>query len=113
MSSSDAGNRRGLRDRPLGRVLILVALLVVAAVVSRSCAGSDPTLSKDDAIAAARKVLVFEADSVQVRFVRQGLPPRPYWYVSFYDGKPIAPTRQQLVKVDAETGAIVDDGLRN
>lgn len=113
MPSSTAGARRGLRDHPLGRVVILVALLLVAAIVARSCTGSNTNVSKDEAIEIAREVLVFEPDGVQVRFVRQGVPTQGFWYVSFYNGTARAPTIVQLVKIDADTGEIVDDGLKD
>jgi hypothetical protein len=94
-------------------VLLLVTVLVVAGVSARSCANSNPELTKDQAVEIARGVLIFDAEHFQVRFVRQGLPTQGYWYVSFYDGSERAPTRVQLVQVDAETGEIVDDGLRD
>jgi hypothetical protein len=113
MSSPNAGARRGLRDHPLGRVLILVTLLVVAGVVARSCTGSDTNVSKDEAIEIAREVLIFDAESVQVRFVRQGIPTQGFWYVSFYNGSARAPTIVQLVKIDADSGDVLDDGLKD
>jgi len=113
MSSSDAGARRGLRDHPLGRVLILVTLLVVAALVARSCTGSENNLTKDEAVEIAREVLIFDAESEQVRFVRQGVPTQGFWYVSFYNGSARAPTLVQLVKIDAASGDIIDDGLKD
>ncbi len=113
MPSSDADSRRGLRDHPLGRVLILVAVLLAAAVVARSCSGGDANLTKEEAVEIARTVLIFDAESVQVRFLRQGVSSRAYWLVSFYDGEARDPIRYQLVRVDAETGEITDDGLRD
>ncbi len=113
MSSSNAGARRGLRDHPLGRVLILVTLLVVAGVVARSCTGSENNVTKDEAIEIAREVLIFDAENVQVRFVRQGIPTQGFWYVSFYNGSAQAPTLVQLVKIDGVSGDIIDDGLKD
>lgn len=113
MPSSDADSRRGLRDHPLGRVAILLVVLVLAAVVARSCSGGEADISKERAVEIAREVLIFDAESVQVRFLRQGVNSTAYWLVSFYDGDPRNPTRYQLVRVNAETGEITDDGLRD
>jgi hypothetical protein len=102
---------RDLRDRPVGRIAILVAVLAVALVASRSCAGGEEKVTKEDAVATARAAAVFEPDDLQVRFLRKGLPSRPYWIVSMYQGTFREPTRVQVVTVDAITGEIADDGL--
>lgn len=107
---SPAGSKRGLRDRPLGRVLILVAVLVVAGLAARSCAQSGRNVSPDEAIEAARQVALFEPDDVQVRFFRRGVPSEPFWGVSMYQGTATRPTLVQVVIVDAKTGDVVDDG---
>ena len=101
-----------LRDRPLGRVLMLVLVLGAAALAARSCADTTPDVSKEAAIESAREIAAFEPESVQVRFVRRGVPSRGYWAVSLYQGPARQPTRVQLVVVDANTGDVVDDGLQ-
>lgn len=111
MSSSDATAKRTLRDRPLGRALILAVVLGVALLATRSCA-TDGDVSADQAIEIAQGVQAFEPDDIQVRFFRQGVPKSvPLWAVSLYQGTPTSPTRVQVVVVDARTGDIVDDGL--
>lgn len=115
MSSPDIAStakRKDLRDRPLGRIAILFAVLAFAVLASRSCAGGDQEVAKDDAVETARSVVLFEPDDVQVRFLRRGLPSRPYWIVSMYKGTYRNPTVVQVVIVDAATGEITDDGIR-
>jgi hypothetical protein len=88
-----------------------VVVLALAGVAARSCGGAgQSSLSKEDAVDAARTVLVFDDDGVQVRYLNQGIPPRGTWIVSFYTGSAREPTVAQTVLVDAETGEIVDDG---
>ena len=109
--ASEAPPPRSLRDRPLGRILMLGLVLLVALFAGRSCANGAPDISKEEAIEIARGVGTFEPDAIQVRFLRQGAP-RSFgiWAVSMYQGEAINPTRVQLVSVDAETGAVLDDG---
>lgn len=103
--------RRDLRDGLAGRVAILAVVLVIALVSARACGGSGTeALTQAEAVEAAREVLVFEPDGVQVRYVNQGIPPRGTWIVSFHDGPATAPTTVQTVLVDGETGEITDDG---
>jgi hypothetical protein len=87
---------------------VLLAVLLAAFAVSRGCGAAGRNVSSDDAVAIARKSTSFEPDKVQVRFVQQGIPPRPLWAVSLYDvdarGRP---SRVQVVLVDASSGQIV------
>lgn len=107
--SSAGTGKRGLRDHPLGRLLLLGLVLFAAVLVARGC-GSGAAITKDEAIAKAKPVVIFEYESVQVRYVQRGLPTRGFWAVSFYTGKPTNPTTAQVVMVDAKTGEITDDG---
>jgi hypothetical protein len=79
-------------------------------VSARACGGGDDALTQDEAVEAARAVLVFEPDGVLVRYVNRGLPPRGTWIVSFHNGPSQQPTAVQTVLVDGETGEITDDG---
>jgi len=112
--TDDAPERptRPLRDRPLGRILMLILVLGAAALAARSCADSSPDVSKEAAIESAREIAAFEPEHVQVRFIRRGVPSHGYWAVSLYQGPAQQPTRVQLVVVDANTGDVVDDGLQ-
>jgi hypothetical protein len=86
MPSTTAGssNARGLRDRPLGRVAILVVVLLAAFLVSRSCGSTDPDIGQERAIAIARGELTFQPECVQVRFLRRGLRSEGFWAVSLW-----------------------------
>jgi hypothetical protein len=82
--SSGARGPSALRDRPLGRVAILAAVLLAAFLVSRSCGSSDPDISQERAIQIASGELNFEPECVQVRFLRRGLRSEPFWAVSLW-----------------------------
>jgi len=102
--------KRGtLRDRPLGRILILAVVLGAAVLAARSCADNNPDISQERAVAIALSVATFVPDDHQVRFLRRGIPSQGVWVVSLYQGDPRQPTRVQLVVIDSETGEIVDD----
>ena len=99
---------RDLRDSWLFRVAAVVALLLVALLVSRGCAASDRQVSQERAISIARGATSFEPDKVQIRLVQRGIPPRAVWAVSLYNvGPGDVPTRVNVVLVDGRTGAIV------
>ena len=109
MQQSAEPKPRGLRDRALGRVLMLGVVLVLAFAVTKGC-GSDGSLDADDAKRVAQSVQTFEPDQVQVRFFRRGVNSTPLWAVSLYQGTAKRPTRVQVVVVNATTGEIVEDG---
>lgn len=107
-SSPSPRAARDLRDSWIFRVAAIVVVLLVAAVVARGCGSAGRNVTSDEAVEIARESTTFEPDKVQVRFVQQGVPPRPLWAVSLYDvdarGRP---TEVHLVIVDAESGTIV------
>ena len=87
----------------------IATLLLVALLVSRSCAAADRKVSQERAISIARAATPFEPDRVQIRLVQRGIPPRAVWAVSLYDVTADgAPTRVNVVLVDGRTGEIVD-----
>ena len=99
---------RTLREGALGKALLLVAVLVAAFLVSRSCGSSEGAITKDEAVEIARREVDYEPDGVQVRNVPEGIRPRRVWAVSLYTGTFRAPTRLTVVEVDAETGQVRD-----
>jgi hypothetical protein len=107
MPSIDAVQRPALRDRPLGKALALLAVLVLAFFVARSCGSSQGEISKEEAIEIARERISFEPDGIQVRNVAQGVPQRRIWAVSLYTGRPARPERTTLVQIDSETGQVL------
>jgi hypothetical protein len=126
MSSTDAGTpaagngqppaepapRRDLRDSRWGKVALLLAVLFLAFLVSRSCANQSQEITQDEAVELAKEHAAFEpcAEEIcqQVRFLQQGIPPRPYWAVvlSEHIDAQGRPTRVQSFLVNAQTGAV-------
>jgi hypothetical protein len=108
-SSSDAGSGRGLRDRPLGKVALLLAVLLLAFLASRSCASRETEISRDEAVEIARGEIDFEPDRVAVRFVPRGVQSRPSWAVSLSteDAEGVL-ERVTVVVVDGQTGDVAE-----
>jgi hypothetical protein len=103
---TDAGTGRGLRDRPLARIAILIALLLVALLVARTCGSTQPDVSADEAEQIAREEIDFDAPNVQIRNVPRGFERRA-WIVDLYTGTPTAPGRCRQVEIDAESGEVI------
>ena len=106
---TDAGSGRGLRDRPLGKVLLLLAVLLLAFLASRSCASRETEISQDEAVEIARGEVDFEPDRVSVRFLPRGVESRPTWAVSLStENAEGALDRVTVVVVDGRTGAVAE-----
>lgn len=104
---TDAGTARGLRDRPLGKVAIVLAVLVAAFIVSKSCGAVGDEISQEQAVAIAKQEIDYEPERVMVRLLKQGLKSRPYWAVSlatFTDTGALE--RATVVVVDARSGDV-------
>ena len=86
---------------------MLLAVLVLAFGVSRSCGSVGDEISSDKAIEIARAQVDFEPDHEQVRLFKKGLKAHPYWAVSVYKGSRSRPTRCRVVQIDAQTGDVV------
>jgi hypothetical protein len=105
---------RSGRVRPTwGRILVLIALVVLAAIVARSCQQAQIRISKEQAIAIADRQVDFKPGSTQIRMLRQGLNRKPFWFVSLSDpiGSALDPqgfTRLVVVEIDANTGKVED-----
>ena len=60
-------------------------------------------------VAIARPRIDFKPQDHQIRFIRQGIPPRGYWVVSFFIRKPEGGyKRVTVVLVDAQTGVVTE-----
>ncbi len=100
---------RGLRDRPLGKALILVVALLAAVLVARSCGKVDADLSREDAIAIAKDVVEFEPNLVQVRLMKRGLQSDSFWAVSLSVQQPDGRLENvTVVVIDARSGEIAE-----
>jgi hypothetical protein len=108
---SDAGSEpapsRPLRDRPIVRVLVLLVVLALAFVATKSCASRDTNVDSDEAIEIARQEIDYEPERVMVRFTPRGFDSRPFWSVSLSklddDGRLEQVT---VVLVNARTGDV-------
>ena len=104
--STDTERSRDLRDRPLGRLALVVAVLAVALLSTRACQSSD-NVSSERAVELARAEATFTPERTQVRLVQRGLPPRDYWAVSLYTVSATgAPAKVEVFLVDRSTGAL-------
>jgi hypothetical protein len=106
---SETGTGRGFRDRPWGKAAILVAILALALVASRTCGAAGARISQDEAVAIAKRQIDYEPDRVNVRFFRRGVPSRGAWAVSLSTvEESSAMERLTTVVVDAGTGRVVE-----
>jgi hypothetical protein len=86
----------------------MVALLALGLVLTRVLGRTDTKVSKDDAIAVARPKVDFKPQGYNIRLVRQGIPPRPVWAVSFWIRKAGGGfSRITIVLVDANSGRVM------
>lgn len=105
---SPAQQARDIRDRPLFRIAVLVAVLLVAFLATKSCARQGHKISQDQAVAIARKEIDFEPSRYQVRYLPQGVPPVYYWAVNFAkENENGQVVHTEVVLVNANTGAVV------
>jgi hypothetical protein len=87
---------------------------VAAFVVAQTCQKDQIRVSKDAAIATAKRQIDFKPTRTQIRLLRQGINSRPNWIVSLSIPKPGEPVNTQLfkelavVRVDANTGKVID-----
>jgi hypothetical protein len=90
------------------RVAFMVALLALGLVLTRVLGRTTPKVSKADAVAVARPNVDFKPQGHNIRLVRQGIPPRPVWAVSFWIRKAGGGfSRITLVLVDANSGQVM------
>ena len=92
------------------RVAVVVAVLVAAFFVSRSCGTSDIKTSQQEAVAKATTEAGFDPEDTQVRLLRQGIDRHPFWIVSLSTLSADGKTYDELavVRMDATSGEIVE-----
>ena len=86
----------------------MVTLLALGLLLTRVLGRTTPKVSKEDAVAVARPNVDFKPQGYNIRLVRQGIPPRPVWAVSFWIRKGGGGySRITLVLVDANNGQVM------
>jgi Peptidase propeptide and YPEB domain len=92
------------------RVIVIALVLVAAFVVAKSCQQSQVRVTKEQAIATAKREVDFTPQIANVRLLRQGLSSKPFWFVNLSVSAPDAdqPRRLSVVKIDANTGKVED-----
>jgi hypothetical protein len=91
------------------QVAVVVAGLLLAFFVARSCQQAQIQVDKERAIEIAEEEVDFTPRSTQVRLLRQGLDRTPFWFVSL--GVPLGGGEEgfsqlAVVKIDANTGKV-------
>jgi hypothetical protein len=87
----------------------MAALVIVALVISRVVGHGGAQVSEERAVEIARPQIDFTPEGHNIRLVRRGIPPRPYWAVSFWIKDAGGdPTRVTVVVVNADTGAVTE-----
>jgi len=91
------------------RVLAIALVLMAAFVVAKSCQQSQVRVTKEQAIATAKREIDFTPRFTNVRLLRQGLGSKPFWFVNLSAGRDAhQPRRLSVVKIDANTGKVED-----
>jgi hypothetical protein len=86
----------------------MVALLVLGLVLTRVFGRTNTKVSKQEAIEVALPKVDFKPQGHNIRLVRRGIPPRPFWIISFWIRKASGGySRVTVVLVDANSGRVV------
>ncbi len=90
-------------------VVLIVGLFALSLVAAQTCQQRQIRVSKERAIATARRAVDFRPTRTQVRLVRQGLQGHPYWAVSLSIPRSGGSgyERVAVARVDANTGKLV------
>jgi len=87
----------------------MVALVALALVLSRVLDRGGAQISEERAVDVARPHAGFSPEGHNIRLVRRGIPPRPFWAVSFWIKDASGdPTRVTVVLVNADTGDVTE-----
>ena len=88
----------------------MVGLVVLGLLLTRFLHQSGARVSESHAVQIARPQIDFKEDGYNIRLVRRGIPPKPFWAVSFWTRKPTGGgyDRITVVLVDANNGAVVE-----
>jgi hypothetical protein len=83
-------------------------------VFSQTCQKASIRVTKEAAIATAKRQIEFTPTRTQIRMLRQGINSKPFWIVSLSIPESGAPTSTQtfkelaVVRIDANTGKVAD-----
>jgi hypothetical protein len=109
----EAKPRRGLRDHPAGKLLLLGLVLVAALLVARTCGSADKNVSQEEAFEIAKANADFEPcpelQCMRIRYVQRGIPVRGFWLVGLTDtlDAEAETARTQNFLIDVSTGEVV------
>ena len=85
----------------------MVGLIAIGLLLTRVAGRTNPHVTDERAVAIARSHIDFKPDGHAVRLVRRGIPPKPFWVVSYWQrGAGGGYKRITVVLVDANTGNI-------
>ena len=92
------------------RAGVIAVLLLLCFVVAGTCQQSQVRITKQQALATAEQRVDFEPETVQIRFLRQGIGSEPFWIVSLSVPGARENTFKHLtfVRIDANTGKVAD-----
>ena len=85
---------------------MLLAVLLFAFLVARTCGSTRPDVSSEEAFEIARKQIDFDAPRVQIRNVPRGFERRA-WIVDLYTGSLGNIGRCRQVEIDADSGQVI------
>jgi hypothetical protein len=87
----------------------MVALIAIGLVLTRVLNRTGAQISEERAVAIARPEVDFTPEGHNIRLVRRGVPPKPYWAVSFWIKNSSGDvTRATVVVVNADTGTVTE-----
>jgi hypothetical protein len=85
----------------------MVAIVVIGLVLTRVLDRGGARVSEERAVEIARPHVDFTPKGHNIRLVRRGIPPRPFWAVSFWIRNQAGElTRVTVVLVNADTGEV-------
>jgi len=87
----------------------MVGLIALALVLARVVNHGGARVSEERAVEVARPYAGFTPEGHNIRLVRRGIPPRPFWAVSFWIKDDAGdPTRVTIVLVNGDTGDVTE-----
>ena len=105
--STIGGSARVRRVLLAPGVLVMIAALVGAFLVSRGCQRSYVRVTKDQAVAIGEKRIGFKPQGHEVRILLRGVPPKRLWGVRYWIRDAHGGYRKlTIVLVNANTGKI-------